>query len=141
MAVSFVRCVLVASRPGGLVTSAELAPVTAGTDATALPVEVVADRPGRSATIVFGDDLSSDAFTGDARHDAFDDAVVQRLRAVGAWVMPRAPAVRALASAGVAVELLIELWLDQDQLDLHLPVELLAALGAAGVGVYVLSNE
>ena len=61
----------------------------------------------------------------------------RRLRAIvaGPPRAARAPRDR------VRLQLLVELWTNQDQMDLHLPPELLSALGAAGIDVYALSNE
>lgn len=46
-----------------------------------------------------------------------------------------------LRAAGLSLRLFIDVRMDQDQMELELPPELLAACGRHGIGIYVISND
>ena len=84
-------------------------------------------------------DLSADA---GAQSEAFHGGVVQAFRAAGRFLDQRSPAVTAaLRVAGLSLRLFVEVRMDQDQMELELPPELLAACGRHGLGMYVISND
>ena len=80
-------------------------------------------------------DTSADA---GARSEAFHAGVVEAFRAAGRFLDRRSPAVvAAMRSAGLSLRLFVEVRMDQDQMELEFPPELLAACGRHSLGVYV----
>lgn len=140
MSVTSFQCNLTAHRPRGIVTSDEfLVPLTA--EAGGLIAYAVADRPAGTTGIIAFQPPRLDVFTGAERHDHFQAAVAAQLNAIGVWLLPRAPALLHLRSNDVRPQFIVELWMNQDQMDLHLPAALLGSLAAANVEIYILSNE
>jgi len=79
---------------------------------------------------------------GRAAIEAFFAGVVEAFRAAGRFLDRRQPEVTAgLRTAGLSLRLLVEVRMDQDQMELEFPPELLAACGRHGLGVYVISND
>jgi hypothetical protein len=77
-----------------------------------------------------------------AQSEAFIAGVGEAFRSAGRFLDLRPPRVTAsLRTAGLSVRLLVEVRMDQDQMELEFPPELLAACGRHGLGVYVLSND
>jgi hypothetical protein len=91
--------------------------------------------------------LSAFAGVGDpadpgAATEAFFAGVAEAFRAAGRFLDRRQPEVTAgLRTAGLFLRLLVEIRMDQDQMELEFPPELLAACGRHGLGVYVISND
>ncbi len=84
-------------------------------------------------------DTSADA---GAQSEAFYAGVVEAFRATGRFLDRRSPKVTAaMRSAGLSLRLFVEVRMDQDQMELELPPELLAACGRHGLGIYVISND
>lgn len=84
-------------------------------------------------------DTSADA---GAQSDAFHADVVEAFRAAGRFLDRRSPAVTAaMRAAGLSLRLFVEVRMDQDQMELDFPPELLAACGRHSLGVYVISND
>jgi hypothetical protein len=84
-------------------------------------------------------DTSADA---GAQSEAFHAGVVEGFRAAGQFLSKRSPAVtRAMRASGIKLRLFIEVRMDQDQMELELPPEFLAACGMHGLGAYVISND
>jgi hypothetical protein len=84
-------------------------------------------------------DKSADA---GAQSEAFHAGVVEAFRAAGRFLDGRAPGVTAaMRAAGLSLRLFVEVRMDQDQMELELPPEFLAACGRHGLGVYVISND
>jgi hypothetical protein len=84
-------------------------------------------------------DTSADA---GAQSIAFEAAVGEALRAAGQFLDRRPPSVTAaMRAAGLKLRLLVEVRMDQDQMELEFPPELLAACGRHGLGVSVISND
>ena len=46
-----------------------------------------------------------------------------------------------LRLAGLSLRLFVEVRMNQDQMELELPAELLGACGRHGLGVYIISND
>lgn len=77
-----------------------------------------------------------------AQAEAFHAGVVEGLRAAGRFLDRRTPDVTAtLRAAGLSLRLLIDVRMDQDQMELEFPSELLAACGRHGLGMYLISND
>lgn len=84
-------------------------------------------------------DTSDDA---GAQSEAFFAGIIEALRSVGRFLDRREPAVTAaMREAGLELRLFIEVRMDQDQMELEIPPELLAACGRHRLGVYVTSND
>jgi hypothetical protein len=84
-------------------------------------------------------DKSADA---GAQSEAFFSGIGNAFRATARFLDQRSPAITAsIRGAGVALRIFIEIRMDQDQMELELPCEFLAACGRHGLGVYVISND
>ena len=84
-------------------------------------------------------DASADA---GAQSESFEAAVVEAFRAAGRFLDRRRPEITAgIRAAGLSLQLFVEVRMNQDQMELELPPELLAACGAHGLGIYVISND
>ena len=84
-------------------------------------------------------DTSSD---GGAQSIAFEAAVAEAFRKTGRFLGARQPAVTArMRAAGISLRLFVEVRMDQDQMELEFPPELLTACGRHGLGMYVISND
>ena len=84
-------------------------------------------------------DKSDDA---GAQSEAFFQGVDAAFRAVGQFFDQRSPDVTtAMREAGLSLQLFIEIRMDQDQMELELPSELLVACGRHRLGVHVISND
>ena len=77
-----------------------------------------------------------------AQSEAFFAAVVDAFRTTAGFLDRRQPEVTAgLRAAGLSLRLFVEVRMDQDQMELEFPPELLAACGRHGLGIYVISND
>jgi hypothetical protein len=84
-------------------------------------------------------DRSADA---GAQSEAFFAAIVEAFRSTARFFDQRSPAVTAaLRSGGLSLRLFVEVRMDQDQMELEFPPELLTACGRHGLGVYLISND
>jgi hypothetical protein len=84
-------------------------------------------------------DTSADA---GAQSEAFFAGVVAAFRAAARFLDERPASVTAaIRAAGLSLRLFVDVWMDQDQMELELPPELLAACGRHGLGAYVISND
>ncbi len=95
------------------------------------------------AVIRFSDFAHVDT-TGDAgaQTEAFFAGVVEAFRAVGRFLDQRPPEITAwMRAAGLSLRLFVEVRMNQDQMELDLPSDLLAACGRHSLGVYIISND
>ena len=77
-----------------------------------------------------------------AQSIAFEAGIAEAFRAAGRFLDSRQPEVTAaMRAAGLELRLFVEVRMDQDQMELEFPPELLAACGRHGLGVYVISND
>jgi hypothetical protein len=77
-----------------------------------------------------------------AQSEAFFAGVVEAFRSAARFLDERPPSVTAaVRAAGLSLRLFVDVWMDQDQMELELPAELLAACGRHGLGAYVISND
>ncbi len=84
-------------------------------------------------------DTSADA---GAQSEAFFACVVAAFRDAARFLDQRQPsATAAMRAAGLSLRLFVDVRMDQDQMELELPAELLAACGRHGLGVYLISND
>jgi hypothetical protein len=76
------------------------------------------------------------------RWGEFAAALANHLNAIANWLDSRpAGELESIASAGVVLTLLFELWISQDQLDLVLPPGLMLTCGKHAIAIKILSNE
>jgi hypothetical protein len=67
---------------------------------------------------------------------------VVAFRVAGRFLDRRSPEVTAaLRAAGLSLRLFVDIRMDQDQMELEFPPELLAACGRHGLGIYLISND
>lgn len=84
-------------------------------------------------------DSSTDA---GAQSEAFHAGVVTAFRVAGQFLDRRPLEVlAALRAVGLSLRLLIDVRMDDDQLELEFPPEMLAACGRHRLGVYLISND
>jgi hypothetical protein len=77
-----------------------------------------------------------------AQFEAFFAAIVEAFRATARFLDQRSPAVTAsMRTAGLSLELLVEVRMDEDQMELALPPELMAACGRHTLKAYLISND
>lgn len=77
-----------------------------------------------------------------AQSEAFSAAIGEAFRATAQFLDERSPSVTtAMRTAGLSLQLFIEVRMDQDQMELELPPELLTACGRHGLRVYLISND
>jgi hypothetical protein len=93
--------------------------------------------------------LSCDGFVGEAEGrrrktdwEAFEKAIEDALLTFAQWLSRiSVDAVEALRSKGLDVYVLVNLEIDCDQMDFHLPHQLSSEIGRLGLRLWMLSNE
>src|SRR5262245_27127187 len=84
-------------------------------------------------------DKSADA---GAQSEAFFAGIVEAFRSAARFLDQRPPSVTAsMRAAGLSLQLFIEVRMDQDQVELELPPELMAACGRHELKAYLISND
>jgi hypothetical protein len=74
--------------------------------------------------------------------EAFAAALRFGLDEMARWLLRQSSDVfDKMRQTGLKVDVFIRVWIDQDQLDLDLPAELLGACGAHGLGVSIITND
>jgi hypothetical protein len=77
-----------------------------------------------------------------AQSEAFFAGVMEAFRAAGQFLDRRSPeTIAAMRSAGLSLRILVEVRMDQDQIALEFPPNLLAACGRHGLSMYIISND
>jgi hypothetical protein len=77
-----------------------------------------------------------------AQSEAFHAGVVEGFRVAARFLDRRPPVVTAaMRNAGLSLRLFVDVRMDQDQMELEFPPELLAACGRHGLGIYLISND
>jgi hypothetical protein len=77
-----------------------------------------------------------------ARSEAFSEHVLEAFRAAASFLYRRSPDVTAtMRAAGLSLQILVEIRMDQDQMELEFPPEFLAACGRHKLKMYVISND
>jgi hypothetical protein len=72
---------------------------------------------------------------------AFEEDITAAFAAVAEWTDSRSAALRDLRATGLKVVLLIDLFMNDDQMEIVLPSAMLQALGSANVPVHIISND
>jgi hypothetical protein len=84
-------------------------------------------------------DTSDDA---GAQSIAFEADIAKAFRTVARFLDARPPTVTAkMRAAGLSLRLFVEVRMDQDQMELEFPPELLSACGRHSLRTYVISND
>jgi hypothetical protein len=84
-------------------------------------------------------DKSADA---GAQSEVFFAGIVNAFRGAARFLDQRSPTVTAsMRAAGLSLQLFIEVRMDQDQMELELPPELMAACGRHELKAYLISND
>jgi len=77
-----------------------------------------------------------------AQSEAFLAGIVEAFRATGRFLDRRpTEVIENMRADGLSLRLFVEVRMDQDQMELEMPPELLAACGRHGIGIYVISNN
>lgn len=77
-----------------------------------------------------------------ARSEDFHAGVMEAFRGAAQFLDRRPPSATAgMRAAGLSLRLFVDVRMDQDQMELEFPPELLAACVRHGLGVYVISND
>lgn len=77
-----------------------------------------------------------------AQSEAFHAGVIEEFRVAGRFLDRRPPAVMAaMRAAGLSLRLLVDVRMDEDQMEMEFPPELLTACGRQGLGVFLISND
>lgn len=122
------------------------------TPLTIQPGEVEATRadsgPWASGMVYFAVVRYSDFDHVDKSADAgaqsivFEAGIADAFRRAARFLNGRSPEVTgAMRGAGLLLRLFVDVRMDQDQMELEFPPELLAACGRHGLGLYVISND
>jgi len=75
-------------------------------------------------------------------HDDFERAINACLLDFAVWLSQiSSEEINATRSAGLNPWVIVNLWIDSDQMDFHLPPLLSTELGRLGLELYILSNE
>ena len=142
MAVKQITASLVATHlDGRSVTSKEfLEPLKIDSDSRF--VRVAADRPkGMSALIeFFHSDIAAHRGAPE-RYVSFDNEVASSFDSVGTWLGGRVDALQSMANNGLRLLFIVEIWINQDQMELVVPPAVLLACGQAGIRLQVISND
>jgi len=84
-------------------------------------------------------DTSADA---GAYSEAFFAAVIEAFRVAAQFLDQRPPSITAgMRAAGLSLRLFVDVRMDQDQMELEFPPEILAACGRHGLCLYVIFND
>jgi hypothetical protein len=84
-------------------------------------------------------DTSADA---GAQSEAFFAGVIEAFRVAARFLDQRPPSITAgMRAAGLSVRLFVDVRMDQDQMELEFPPEILTACAGHGLGVYMISND
>ena len=84
-------------------------------------------------------DTSADA---GAQSEAFFAGIIEAFRVAARFLDRRPPSITAgMRAAGLSLRLFVDVRMDQDQMELEFPQEILAACARHGLGVYLISND
>lgn len=110
------------------------------TDAVA---ETLVDRgKWQSALIIFSSLHIEDYASLPEPHEAFASALESGFESVAAWLTKRPPETfQAIRKSGIELTLFINMWIDQDQMELKFPPSFLRACGVSGIPIEVISND
>lgn len=128
--------------PGGRVAYADFFPALVIPDSDRFP-KSGAEPGGQATALVRFAELNISDFQHrpDPWHE-FGEALIGRLTEVGEWLRERPKAAFVdFSERGIRVDLLLQMWIDCDQMDLALPPALSGVCGDYGIGIVVTTNE
>ena len=103
---------------------------------------VAGEIPSQTALIYFVDDQIFTYRDSPEPWELFNAEIEQRLLRAAAWLDSRgADVFERCRAAGLTTDVFIGGWIDQDQLDLHLPAPFLLACGRAGLSIDITTND
>lgn len=70
-----------------------------------------------------------------------EEELRQGLHSTASWIAQNADRIETISASDIRAELLLDLWVDADQMELVLPVNLLAACHRANLPVHMISND
>lgn len=105
-------------------------------------VEAVVDRgPWQSALLILARRHSQD-YEGEADpQERLGEVLRQDLERAGAWLAEQGEGIASLRSAGLDVDVFVDLWIDQDQLDWSFPPAFVLACGQSGLSIRMVTND
>ena len=105
-------------------------------------LEVKSDRgPSQSSLLVFSRCRLQDFAESDDSFEALNTQVQTDLRRMAGWLLAREASIIDLRQSGLTIDVLVDLWIDRDQLDLSLPQEFLLACGKTDLAIEIVSND
>ena len=105
-------------------------------------LEVITDRGlWQTSLLVFSRCRLQDYAQQEDVCDALDTQVQTDLKRMAGWLIAREASFADLRASGLAVDVFVDLRIDQDQLDLSFPPEFLFACGKAGLAIKIVSND
>jgi len=141
MAVGSVLIALQASASGRTGTRPEdfIVPLTVAQDDGVASARVV---EGGSSLVEFPSVRLGDFRAADEPSEAMFRQVQETFRVVGRFLDRRPSEMfAAFRAAGLAVRLYVEVWIDQDQMEVTLPPDLVVSCARHGIGIFVISND
>lgn len=105
-------------------------------------VETIADRgPWQSALVILARRNSED-YGGEADpQERLGEVLRLDLERAAAWLQGQSDAIASLSATGLRVDVFVDLWIDQDQLDWSFPRAFLLACGQAGLPIRMVTND
>lgn len=117
-----------------------LDPLDVRADSTVLEIQC-GRGPWQSALLTFSRRVLGDFASEEDPSESLSGAVQGDLQHLALWLQPRSAAVGLLKQRGLQVDVVVDLWIDQDQMDLILPPDFLSACARAGLSVVIVSND
>ncbi len=93
-----------------------------------------ADRPGKNAKIIFAD-------VEKAPGNSCNKQLQDHLRKAADWLSTRRDRIEKCRANGFSVDILVNGWIDGDQMDLTFPPAFLLACGQAGLEIEIITND
>ena len=105
-------------------------------------VETTCDRgPWQSALVVFSRRRIGDFRSASEPHEAFAAALASDLLNLETWLEAHGRQVAAVKASGVEMDVFLDLWIEQDQLEICLPPPLLLACGQLDLKIEMITND
>ena len=142
MATQWIKLVLRAWRPNGIVPFEEFFPPLQLADSDRYEKYGAQNGYRSTAIVVFRDLKLRDFHSEDDPWGAMAVELAETLRGIVKWLRERpVDAFDGFRQSGIRVDFMIQMWIDQNQLDLSIPASLAAACGALGIGIQIITNE
>ena len=105
-------------------------------------MEALADRGAwKSALITLSRRTIKDYEDCDEPHDAFAADVTSDLQRAAQWLQERRIEIETLKGRGMRLDVFVDLWIDQEQMELSLPPSLLGVCGDLGLKLEMITND